>query len=83
VLTGVISLSLSFHGGVELAHVGGHVRALAKSHKSGVYDRGGVGYLSCARGSSPVPARGYVMACATFYERGFGMLSHQFLHSLL
>jgi hypothetical protein len=32
---------------------------------------------------SPAPAGGYVMACAVFYERGFGVPSHWFLHSLL
>jgi hypothetical protein len=47
-LTGVTSLSLLFHGGVGLAHVGGHARTPAKPGKSGVYDRGGVSYLSCA-----------------------------------
>jgi hypothetical protein len=31
----------------------------------------------------PAPARGYVVACAVFYERGFGVPSHQFLCSLL
>jgi hypothetical protein len=25
----------------------------------------------------------YVVVCADFYERGFGVLSHQFLRSLL
>jgi hypothetical protein len=47
-LTGVISLSLLFHGGDRLAHVKGYARAYAKSHKSEVYDSGGVSYLSCA-----------------------------------
>jgi hypothetical protein len=32
---------------------------------------------------SAAPAGGYVMACAGFYEQGFGVPSHQFLHSLL
>jgi hypothetical protein len=32
---------------------------------------------------SPAPTGGYVMSCAAFYERGFGVSSHQFLHSLL
>jgi hypothetical protein len=31
----------------------------------------------------PAPVGGYVVACMTFYERGFGMPSHQFLHSML
>jgi hypothetical protein len=33
--------------------------------------------------ASPVPTGGYVVACAVFYERGFGVPSHRFLHSLL
>jgi hypothetical protein len=33
--------------------------------------------------SSPVPVVGYVMACTTFYERGFGVPSYRFLRSLL
>jgi hypothetical protein len=33
--------------------------------------------------TSPVPVRGYVVVCAAFYEQGFGVPSHQFLHSLL
>jgi hypothetical protein len=31
----------------------------------------------------PALAWGYVMACSTFYERGFGVPSHQFLRYLL
>jgi hypothetical protein len=33
--------------------------------------------------SSPIPAGGYVMACAVFYERGLGVPSYRFIHSLL
>jgi hypothetical protein len=33
--------------------------------------------------ASPTPTGGYVVACATFYGRGFGAPSHRFLHSLL
>jgi hypothetical protein len=33
--------------------------------------------------ASPVPAGRYAVACAAFYERGFIVLSHQFLCSLL
>jgi hypothetical protein len=29
------------------------------------------------------PAGGYIVACPTFYEHGFGVLSHRFLCSLL
>jgi hypothetical protein len=65
-LRGVVSLSLLFHGGVELARVSGYASASAKSHESGVYDRDGVSYLSCARGSCS--AGGYVVACVVFYE---------------
>jgi hypothetical protein len=50
-LRGVVPLFLLFHGGVKLAHIGGYVRAPAKSRESGVYDHGGVSYLLCARGS--------------------------------
>jgi hypothetical protein len=32
---------------------------------------------------SPTLAWGYVVACAAFYERGFGVPSHRFLYSLL
>jgi hypothetical protein len=31
----------------------------------------------------PVPAEGYMVTFVAFYERGFGVPSHQFLHSLL
>jgi hypothetical protein len=31
----------------------------------------------------PAPRVGYVVACLVFYERGFGVPSHRFLHSLL
>jgi hypothetical protein len=33
--------------------------------------------------ASPAPAGGYIMACATFYERGFVVPSYQFLRLLL
>jgi hypothetical protein len=33
--------------------------------------------------TSPTLAGGYVVACMAFYEQGFGVPSHQFLHSLL
>jgi hypothetical protein len=33
--------------------------------------------------ASTIPVRGYVVACMTFYERGFSMPSHQFFCSLL
>jgi hypothetical protein len=33
--------------------------------------------------ASPALAGGYVMVCAAFFERGFGIPSHQFLCSLL
>jgi hypothetical protein len=56
-LQGVISLSLLIHGGVVLDCVGGHARALTKPTKSGVYDSGRVGYLSCILGSC-VPCSG-------------------------
>jgi hypothetical protein len=32
---------------------------------------------------SPAPAGGYVVMCAAFYERGFGVPSHRFPHSQL
>jgi hypothetical protein len=50
-LWGVVSPSLLIHGRVGLDRVGGHARAPAKPHESGVYDNGGVGYMLCARGS--------------------------------
>jgi hypothetical protein len=33
--------------------------------------------------TSPPPRGGYVVACVAFYERGYGMPSHLFLHFLL
>jgi hypothetical protein len=57
-LRGVISLSLLFHGGVDLAHIGGHARAPAKPRESEVYDRDRISYLSCARGSYISCSRG-------------------------
>jgi hypothetical protein len=33
--------------------------------------------------TSPAPVGGYVVACMTFYEWGFGVPSHRFLRSLL
>jgi hypothetical protein len=33
--------------------------------------------------ASPAPVGGYIVACAEFYERGFGVPSHQFLCLLL
>jgi hypothetical protein len=32
---------------------------------------------------SPAPTEGFVVVCAAFYEKGFGLLSHRFLCSLL
>jgi hypothetical protein len=32
---------------------------------------------------SPVLVGGYVVACSAFYEQGFGMPSHRFIHLLL
>jgi hypothetical protein len=31
----------------------------------------------------PAPTEGYMVSFVTFYERGFGMPPHRFLHSLL
>jgi hypothetical protein len=33
--------------------------------------------------TSPAPVEGYVVAFTVFYERGFNVPSHRFLHSLL
>jgi hypothetical protein len=33
--------------------------------------------------TSTVLVGGYIVPCTTFYEQGFGVPSHQFLHSLL
>jgi hypothetical protein len=33
--------------------------------------------------ASPAPVGGYIVACAMFYERGFGVPSHGFLRLLL
>jgi hypothetical protein len=63
-----------FHGRVKLARVGGYARAHAKPHAT---------YRVHEDTASPTPAEGYVMACTTFYDRGFGVPSHQFLRSLL
>jgi hypothetical protein len=32
---------------------------------------------------SPAPVEGFIVVCAAFYERGFGLPLHRFLHSLL
>jgi hypothetical protein len=32
---------------------------------------------------SPAPVERFIMVCATFYERGFGLPLHRFLRSLL
>jgi hypothetical protein len=32
---------------------------------------------------SPFLAGGYIMACAAFYEQGFGVQSQRFIHSML
>jgi hypothetical protein len=50
-IRGVVTPSLLFYGGVELAHVRGHARGPAKPCESVVYDSGGVSYLSCAQRS--------------------------------
>jgi hypothetical protein len=63
-------LSLMFHGRVELARVGGYIRASAKPLELGIYDRGGVSYLSCARGS-----------CISCFGEGGGI--HHRMHGVL
>jgi hypothetical protein len=50
-LLGVASPSQRIHGGVGLDRVRGYTKAPAKSHESGVYDSGRLGYLWRARGS--------------------------------
>jgi hypothetical protein len=79
-LQGIVPPSLLFHGGVVLVDVGGHATAPAKPCESRVYDSGGVSNLSCGRRSYvPCSSRGYIMACAMFYEQGFRVPSHRFL----
>jgi hypothetical protein len=66
-------------------HVRVHARAPTNPCESGVYDGGRAHDLPRARGSC-IPhsgGGGYVMAYVAFYERGFSVPSHQFLHSLL
>jgi hypothetical protein len=76
-LRGVISLSLLFHGGVELTHVGGYARAPAKSRGSGVYDRDELAtYRVPEDPASPTSMGGYIVAYVAFYERGFSVPSH-------
>jgi hypothetical protein len=48
--------------------IGGHARAPAKPHESGVYDNGGVGYMSCARGF-----------CVSYYDGGIQHAMHDVL----
>jgi hypothetical protein len=80
-LQGVVYL---IHDGVRLDHIGGHGRAHTNPCELGVYDSDEVAYLSCALGSCVSCSNGgYVMASTSFYERGFSVPSHQFLHSLL
>jgi hypothetical protein len=77
-------LFLLFHGGIRLVCIGDHARAPTKYSKSGVFDSGRACYLSCSHGSCvPCHGGGYVMACSTFYKRGFGAPSHRFLRLLL
>jgi hypothetical protein len=82
-LLGVAPPSLLSNGGARLDRIRGHTRAPAEPHESGVYDEGRARDLPPEDPASPVPAGGYIMACTMFYERGFGVPSHQFLHSLL
>jgi hypothetical protein len=84
-LRGVVTPFLLMHARVGLDCIGGHARDPAKPCESGVYDSSRVGYLSCVRGSY-IPCSnggGYIMACAAFYEQGFNVPSHRYLHSLL
>jgi hypothetical protein len=86
ILHRVASPSLLNHGRVGLDRVRGHARSPAKPRELGVHD--GAELARCCMPedpASPVQARGggYVVACAAFYERGFGVAVHQFLHSLL
>ena len=63
-----------FHGRVKLARVGGYARAHAKPHAT---------YRVHEDPASPTLVGGCAVACTVFYERGFGVPSHQFLRSLL
>jgi hypothetical protein len=68
-LRGVVSLSLPFHGRVELARVGGHARAPAKSPSQGYMTA--VELATCRvpeDPASPALAGGYIVACTVFYE---------------
>jgi hypothetical protein len=40
-------------------------------------------YRVPADSASPAPMGGYIVTCSAFYERGFGVPSHQFLHFLM
>jgi hypothetical protein len=83
-LLGVAFPSFLIHGGIGLDHIRGQARAPAKPCESGVYDGGAACNFPCARGSRiPYSGGGYIMVWVVFYEPGFGMPSHQFLHSLL
>jgi hypothetical protein len=83
-LQGVTSSSLLNHGGAGLDRIGGHTTTPAKPCELGVYDGGGAHDLPRARESFiSHTSGGYVMACAVFYERGLGVPSYRFLHSLL
>jgi hypothetical protein len=76
-LLGVTSPSLLNHGRVGLDRVEGHVRAPVKPYESRVHDSGGASDSCMLEDStSTIQAGGYVVACATFYEQGFGVPSH-------
>jgi hypothetical protein len=84
ILLGVASPSLLIHDRVGLDRIGGHTRA--PENLVGQWYMTMVEIAACRVPedlASPIQAGGYVMACMTFYEWGFGVPSHRLLRSLL
>jgi hypothetical protein len=83
-LLAVAFSSLLIHARVGLDRAGGHARAPENLVSQGYMPVAEI--MTCRvpeDPASPNQAGGYVVAYAVFYERGFGVPSHQFLHSLL
>jgi hypothetical protein len=83
-LLGVAFPSLSNHGGV-----GWSTSEVTQEHLQNLVCQGymtAVELMTCRMPEDPISivlTGGYVVSCVVFYERGFGVPSHQFLRSLL
>jgi hypothetical protein len=76
-LRGVISLSLMFHGGIELGCVRGYGRAPQNLMNQGYMTMMELDTCSVPEDTaSPTPVGEYVVVCMVFYEWRFGVPSH-------